>query len=106
MPALPQIDAQIKKLRPIGEALQTEYRDEKTPGLSLIVGKNRRTWSLTYTTVEGRRRRVSLGLYPDVSLKDAREKANDTKAEVRQKADPQAAKRAYKARASSACVES
>jgi len=97
MPVLPQIDTQIKKLKPIGDARQTEYRDERSPGLTLIVGKNRRTWSLTYTAGHGQRRRVSLGLYPEVSLADARRKAEDTRAAVRQSADPQAAKRAYKA---------
>jgi integrase len=97
MPALPQIDAQIKKLSTVGDAIQTEYRDKSSPGLSLIVGKRRKSWSLTYTTIEGRRRRVCLGLYPEVSLANARRKAEDTRTSVRQSADPQAAKRAYKA---------
>jgi integrase len=97
MPTLPKIDSQIRRLQPIGDVAQTEYRDESSPGLSLIVGKKRKTWSLTYTTTEGRRRRVSLGLYPDVSLANARRKAEDIRAAVRQNADPQAAKRAYKA---------
>lgn len=96
MPALPQIDTQIKKLQPVGDAAQTEYRDKNSPGLSLIVGKKRKSWSLTYTTAEGKRRRISLGLYPEISLANARRKAEDTRAAVRQKADPQAAKRAYK----------
>jgi integrase len=96
MPTLPQIDAQIKRLRPVADAPQTEYRDENSPGLSLIVGKKRKSWSLTYTTIEGKRRRISLGLYPEVSLANARRKAEDTRTAVRQNSDPQAAKRAYK----------
>jgi hypothetical protein len=91
MPALPQIDAQIKRLKPVGDAAQTEYRDENSPGLSLIVGKRRKSWSLTYTTIEGKRRRLSLGVYPETSLANARRRAEDTRAAVRQSVDPQAA---------------
>ncbi len=104
MPVLPQFDAQIRKLKAIEGQPQTEYRDSKIAGLSLIVGKQRRCWSLTYTTVDGKRRRVSLGLYPAVSLADAREKAEDTRTAVRQNADPQAAKRAYRASSTVAAV--
>ena len=83
MPALPATDQEIRKLRLDSErkrlnlpadAAQVEYRDAKMPGLSLIVGRRAKTWSLTYATASGRRR-ATLGRYPDVSLADARRDA-------------------------------
>ena len=97
MAQLPATDSAIRKLA-LGEGeTQTEYRDTKTPGLSLLVGKKARSWSLTYTNAAGQRRRVSLGRYPTVGLSQARTKAQDTLSGVRQSADPQEAKRAYRA---------
>lgn len=97
MPALPQHDLQIRKLSPPAGAAQVEYRDTRVPGLSLIVGRRAKSWSLTYVNAAGQRRRTSLGRYPEVPLAEARKRAEDTRSEVRQRADPQAAKRAYKA---------
>ncbi|NYZ11183.1 tyrosine-type recombinase/integrase [Azospirillum sp. RWY-5-1] len=97
MPALPPTDVQIRALKPDPEKAQTEYRDSRVPGLSLIIGATTRTWSLTYTTAAGQRRRVSLGRYPETGLADARRAAETVRSDARKGADPQAAKRTYRA---------
>jgi integrase len=76
--------------------MQVEYRDPKTPGLSLIVGKRAKTWSLTYATSTGRRR-TTLGRYPGISLADARREAEAKRVAARQGVDHQKEKRDYKA---------
>jgi hypothetical protein len=48
------------------------YHDETTPAFGLRVGKNRKTWFV----VRGRERlRTNIGLYPAISLADARKEA-------------------------------
>jgi hypothetical protein len=78
------------------DAAQIEYRDPKTPGLSLIVGRRAKTWSLTYATTTGRRR-TTLGRYPTVSLADARRSAETKRVAARDGVDHQQAKRDYNA---------
>jgi integrase len=105
MPALPATDQEIRKLRLDQElkrwgmppdASQIEYRDPKMPGLSLIVGRRAKTWSLTYATATGRRR-TTLGRYPTVSLADARRDAEAKRVAARGGVDHQQAKRDYNA---------
>ena len=54
---------------------QAEYWDRKERGLGLRVSQGgRRTWTLLYRLpTDGRLRRFTLGTYPVLSLKDARE---------------------------------
>lgn len=105
MTALPATDQEIRKLRLDHElnrrgmasgTTQIEYRDPKTPGLSLIVGRRAKTWSLTYATATGRRR-TTLGQYPAVSLAEARRSAEAKRVAARDGADHQQAKRDYNA---------
>jgi integrase len=105
LPALPSTDLAIRKLRLAAEierlglsanASQIEYRDAKTPGLSLILGKRAKTWSLTYAAPAGRRR-VAIGCYPQVPLADARREAEAKRVAARGGADHQAAKRQHRA---------
>jgi integrase len=63
-------------------AVAGEYSDDRTRGLSLLVrpstakggGDLRRSWVLRFT-LRGKRQRIGLGPYPQISLKRAREKA-------------------------------
>ena len=105
MPALPatdqgirrlQLAAETRRLRLPEDSLQIEYRDTKTPGLALIVGKRAKTWSLTYVAPTGRRR-ITIGRYPDVSLADARQEAEAKRVASRRGVDHQAEKREYSA---------
>lgn len=70
MPVILLTDSGIRRLAALGGKLQTEYRDSKVTGLSLIVGKSAKTWFATYRAPDGRRRRVKLGRYPATSLAD------------------------------------
>lgn len=55
------------------------YTDDQTKGLHLWVkSKGRRYWIVRYT-LEGRRYGLSVGAYPEVSLRQAREKAMDVR---------------------------
>jgi Arm DNA-binding domain len=100
VPELPATDQGIRSLRldrdhlarqglP-ADATQIEYRDPKTSGLSLIVGRRVKTWSLTYATPTGRRR-ATLGRYPAVSLADARREAEAKRVAARTGVDHPAA---------------
>jgi integrase len=105
MPALPGTDQQIRKLSLDAElrrlelppdTAQIEYRDPKTAGLTLILGRRAKAWSLTYATAT-RRRRATLGRYPEVSLADARREAEAKRVAARGGTDHQQAKRDYNA---------
>jgi len=97
MAALPNIDAAIRRLQSEPGKTQTEYRDPKTPGLSLIVGKTARSWSLMYVAPDGKRKRVSFGRYPAVGLAKARERAQSVFASLHDDVDPAARRKAYRA---------
>jgi Arm DNA-binding domain len=56
------------------QSAQTDYFDETVKGLALRVGKQRKTWTL-HLTASGVRRRLTLGLYPVMSLAAARTRA-------------------------------
>ena len=73
---------------------QCDYWDSSVPGFVLRVSYGgRKSWGLVYRH-EGRRRRLSLGVYPALSLADAREKASDALREVAHGKDPAADKQA------------
>ena len=71
---------------------QIDYWDTSVPGFILRVSYGgRKVWGLIYRH-EGRKRRLTLGTYPPLSLADARAKANDALREVAQGKDPAADK--------------
>ncbi|SDL57733.1 tyrosine-type recombinase/integrase [Aliiruegeria lutimaris] len=67
-------------------------------GLYLFVRGASRTWSLRYTDPSGRRREMSLGVYPDVSLKAARAKRDEARTGLAEGYDPQAVRQAVEDR--------
>jgi integrase len=71
-------------------AVQTDFFDAKTIGLCLRVSAaGRRTWCLVYTSPSnGKRVRIGLGLYPAVSLAEARGKALEARGHVENGRDP------------------
>jgi integrase len=67
---------------------QTDYFDEKVPGLALRVTKHGvKAWTFLYKS-SGRKRRITLGRYPTVSLADARARAVQAKSDLASGADP------------------
>jgi len=86
-------DAFVKALRCEPGRKVTEVRDADVRGLELrVTASGVKTWRLHYTRrSDGRRRAVSLGAYPALSLKAARSKAKGLQAEIQNeeiKADP------------------
>ena len=86
-------DAFVKALRCKRGQKVTEFRDVDVRGLEIrVTSSGVKTWRLHYTRrSDGRRRAVSLGPYPAVSLKGARSKAKGFQAEIENeeiKADP------------------
>ncbi len=73
----------------------TDYWDDRLEGFALRVSphSDRRTFIVRYT-LKGRRRRVTLGAYPTLSLADARERAREILGAVARGEDPQSKKKA------------
>jgi integrase len=71
-------------------AAQADFFDEKTVGLCLRVSAaGRKTWCLVYTAPSNDKRvRIGLGLYPAVSLAEARGKALEARGHVEDGRDP------------------
>ena len=85
-------DTAIKKAQPRAKA----YRLTDERGLHLLVQPNgSKLWQLRYRH-DGKERTASLGQYPDVSLKDARERREATRKTLAQGLDPVAEKRALR----------
>jgi integrase len=68
---------------------QTDYFDTQCSGLALRVSRwGHKAWTLHYTL--GKRRRLTLGAYPSISLSAARTRADEAKAAIASGYDPQA----------------
>ena len=92
MPTKKLTAAAVERLAP-PERGRVEYFDSVLTGLSLrITDKGRKSWSLMYRTA-GRQRRLTLGGYPALDLKEARAAAKAALQEVGKGNDPATAKR-------------
>ncbi len=78
---------------------RTEHRDGHTRGLILRVTPNGiKSWAVLYRRKsDGRRRRYTIGSYPEFSLADARERAEAIVARVSRGEDPAAQVQAHNA---------
>jgi hypothetical protein len=66
-----------------------DFRDAKTPGLIFRVTKRAKSWSVLYRRKsDGKRRRVTIGSYPNYSLADARKEALALMAGTARSEDP------------------
>lgn len=72
-------DVTVKNLQPDEGQVQTVYTDLTTPGLRMKVSATAKSWTFDYvvTGSKGRRTRT-LGRYPALTLKDARDMARET----------------------------
>lgn len=72
-------DLSVKSLKPADGRDQTVYSDIATPGLRLRVSRTAKSWVFDFLVLgrEGRRTRT-LGRYPAIGLKEAREMADET----------------------------
>ena len=84
--ATPLTDAQIKTIAPRAKA----YKLFDGGGLYLeITPKNSKRWRLKYR-FEGRERLISLGIYPHITLQDARKIREEMKGQIAKGGDPAA----------------
>jgi len=71
-----------------------ELWDALTPGLALRVSdRGRKTWIVRYRTIDGRQPRFTLGTYPAMDLKEAREQAREATKSARGGDDPSTKRR-------------
>lgn len=85
-------DTFLRKLTPPEE--RTEYTDKIERGLRVRVGKDGAvTFAVKCRDADSKLKTVTLGRYPDLSLKQAREQASQTRLALKSGTDPNAAKR-------------
>ncbi|MGA8698018.1 MAG: integrase arm-type DNA-binding domain-containing protein [Xanthobacteraceae bacterium] len=73
--------------KPRDGEVQTDYFDTQVSGLALRISEGRKSWTLHYT-LGGKRRRLTFGNYPSISLSAARTRADEAKAAVADGHDP------------------
>ncbi|MBX9835097.1 MAG: integrase arm-type DNA-binding domain-containing protein [Burkholderiaceae bacterium] len=88
-------DTQIKTIKPSGKPAGDKYSDGG--GMFLHVKAAGKYWRMDYTRIHGKRSTLALGVYPAVSLAQARKARDAAKALLAQGIDPSTAKRATKA---------
>src|SRR6266566_8648819 len=72
--------------------VQTDYFDERTPGLALRVSRSGlKSWTFHFTHA-GKRNRLTFGNYPAISLAGARTRADEARAAVTEGTDPRSLK--------------
>ncbi len=77
-------DKKIKSLKP----KEKQYKESDGKGLYLLVHPNNsKYWKLKYR-INGKEKTLSIGVYPDVSLAEARDKTNDAKKKLAEGIDP------------------
>lgn len=86
------------------EGARLEVFDQHPQGAGLmlrVTDAGTKTWMVRYRTDDGVQRRFSLGLYPDLSLSDARGRAAEARGQARDGNDPAGAKQRKRAEARS-----
>ncbi|MCG9060202.1 tyrosine-type recombinase/integrase [Laribacter hongkongensis] len=91
---MPLTDAACRNAKPGADGSLAKYSDGK--GLYLLVKPVGKYWRLDYR-FGGKRKTLALGVYPSVSLKDARERRDEARKLLEGGADPGEARKAQKA---------
>jgi integrase len=73
--------------KPRDGELQTDYFDAQVSGLALRVSESYKSWTLHYT-LGGKRKRLTFGAYPIISLASARTRADEAKTAIAEGRDP------------------
>ncbi len=90
---MPLTDVQIRNAKPRERA----YKLTDGRGLYLEVSTSGGKWWRFKYRFEGKEKRLSLGVYPDVDLKTARERRDEARRQVANKVDPSQKRKAEKA---------
>ena len=81
---MPLVNSQVKEAKPQA----TDYKMSDGGGMYLLVKKNAaKYWRFDYR-FHGKRKTLAIGVYPIVSLKDAREKLRAAKIQLSNDQDP------------------
>jgi len=99
--ALSESDISATKV-PFG---RNQFKVSDGGGLYLLVKSSGRYWKLAYR-FDGKQKTLAFGVYPSVSLDEAREKRDDAKALLAQNVDPGLIKKQEKLEKKSAALES
>src|SRR5947209_6400052 len=91
MPIINMSQRTLETLKPCDK--QIEYYDRVTRGLALRVSRRSRTWVFSGKLAD-RSLRLTLGSFPAMGLKEAREEAEKTRHTIRRGEDPLAIRRA------------
>jgi len=78
------------------KAKEKPYKLADEKGMYLLANKAGKYWRFDYR-FEGKRKTLALGVYPDVNLKEARDKRDNVRRQIAQGIDPGAQKKATKA---------
>ncbi len=89
---MPLSDTAIRNAK----AKEKPYKLADEKGMYLLIAKTGKYWRFDYR-FEGKRKTLALGAYPDITLKDARERRDDARRLIAQGIDPSAQKKATKA---------
>jgi len=97
---MPLTDVKIKNakpsIKPDGTLTSKPYRMTDEKGLYLEVAPSGGKWWRLKYRIGGKEKRLSLGIYPDVSLKDARIKRDDLRKQIADGIDPSHTRKAEK----------
>src|SRR4051812_30451760 len=86
-------DTAIKNAKP----RETPYKIADGGGLTLLVNPNGSKWWRLRYRLHGREKMISVGVYPDVTLKRARERRDEARGLISDKVDPSAKRKAERA---------
>jgi len=89
---MPLTDAAIRNVRPRSKSF--ELADER--GLYLEVAPSGGIWWRLKYRFGGKEKRISLGVYPDVGLKDARDRRDEARKQIAAGIDPGEVRKAQK----------
>lgn len=79
-----RVDLTDHMIRKLVVEVRTDFADARAPGLSLrVTPTGSKTWAVRGTAADGSKQRLTIGSYPDMSLKDARIRAAAVMAEIR-----------------------
>ncbi len=93
-------DLFIRKLKPSGKPSGDKYSDGRK--LYLLVTGSNKYWRMNYR-FEGKYKTLAIGIYPEVSLAQARERCNDAQKLLRNGVDPNQPKRDARNRQNELC---
>lgn len=82
---MPLTDTACKNAKPKDNGSQAKYADEK--GMYLLVNKTDKYWRLDYR-FNGARKTLALGVYPEISLKQSRDRRDEARRLLAEGIDP------------------